>query len=63
MEPGYRWRLNAIIGLLAVIAAGVLGLAWKGGAIEATATIFVLGALIAAAVRRPPDVAPESEGE
>lgn len=46
MERQLRCRLDAIIALLILITAGVLGIALDGGALWEAAAVFVVGALV-----------------
>lgn len=46
MDLELRKRLDAIIILLVLTASGVLGIALVEGAIGATASVFVAGALL-----------------
>ena len=46
MDPELRRRLDAVIALLVLTTAGVLGLALEQGAFGAAAAVFLVGALV-----------------
>lgn len=46
MDRALRRRLDAIIALLVLTTAGVLGIALDGGALGEAAAVFLIGALV-----------------